>query len=107
MRNSKTDIVGLARMSQLDVRVDGAIVKSYMVGGVEDDGTSALSRAPVDGQNDPLHTFDENMKLRIPVKTGTHSVAVAFLKITTEPEKSFQPPATDYAYTQDSSVRQL
>jgi hypothetical protein len=103
MRNSKTDIIGLAKMRQLDVRLDGAKIKSYMVGGVADDGTGAFDRDPVDAKNDPLHTFDEGMNIRIPVKTGAHSVAVAFLSVTTEPEKPVQPPATDYAYTQDDS----
>jgi hypothetical protein len=105
-RNSKTDIIGLAKVRQLDVRMDGARIKSFTIGGVDVPSSqyyNVFDRPPVDSQNDPLHEMDAALEVRVPVKAGMHSVGVTFLKITSEPEKALQPHVTDYAYAEDPS----
>ena len=105
-RNSKTDIIGLAKARQLDVRLDGARIQSFTIGGIEVASSqyyNVFDRPPVDSQNDPLHEMDAGLEVRIPVKAGMHSVGVTFLKVTSEPEKALQPNVTDYAYAEDPS----
>ncbi|NOT28166.1 MAG: DUF1592 domain-containing protein [Acidobacteria bacterium] len=101
-RNAKTDIVGLEKLRPLDIRIDGAKVHSFAVGGIKvDQSANFFERGPVDGNADPLHDFDETLNIRIPVKAGVRSVGVAYLGATSEPERPWQPRATDYGYTQD------
>ena len=100
-RNAKTDIVGLEKLRQLDVRIDGAKVHTFAIGGIKAEQASVFERAAVDGSADPLHDFDLTLDIRLAVKAGVRSVGVAFLDVTSEPERPWQPRATDYGYTQD------
>ncbi len=96
-RNSDNYIPGLGEPHQLDVRIDGARIKLFTVGGENH------------GKSGPLYTFvnkdykgdeeqekyeftaDYGLEVRFPAKAGPHTIAVAFLKETVEPETVLMP----------------
>ena len=59
------EIIGLAEPHELDVRLDGARIKVFRVGGT--------------GQEEDKRSSDANLEVRVPVKAGTHLVGVTFL----------------------------
>jgi uncharacterized protein DUF1592/uncharacterized protein DUF1588/uncharacterized protein DUF1587/uncharacterized protein DUF1585/uncharacterized protein DUF1595/cytochrome c len=65
-----TTILGVSEQRQLDIRVDGARIKLFTVG-----GQSRTEGEPDDG-----------LEVRIPVKAGPHIVSSTFLKDTVKPE---------------------
>src|SRR3989449_451291 len=62
-----TTIVGISEERQLDIRLDGARLKLFTVGGKSGE-------------------VDDALEVRIPVKTGPHLAASTFLKDTVKPE---------------------
>ncbi|PYS23413.1 MAG: hypothetical protein DMG11_25455, partial [Acidobacteria bacterium] len=62
-----TTIVGISEERQLDIRLDGARLKLFTVGGKSAE-------------------VDDALEVRIPVKAGPHLVASTFLKDTVKPE---------------------
>ena len=102
-RNSRDYIRGLAEQHQLDVRLDGARLKLFPVGGEHFGKTSPLySRATPLGdpkQEEYEHGMDEGLEVRFPAKTGTRSVAVAFLDEEAAPEGALEPPLTQFDVT--------
>ena len=46
-----------------------------------------------------MHTADEGLSVRVPVKAGTHRVGVSFLRRAWEPEGILQPPQRGFART--------
>ena len=62
-----TTIVGISEERQLDIRLDGARLKLFTVGGKSGE-------------------VDDALEVRIPVKAGPHLVASTFLKDTVKPE---------------------
>ncbi len=96
-RNKDNYVIGLEEPHQLDVRLDGARVKLFSVGG-ENKGRSGpiYSFILPDYRGDPEQekyefTADEGLEVRFPAKAGTHSVGVAFLAETLEPETELMP----------------
>ena len=83
---------------QLDVRLDGARIKRFKIGGVNIGPSGPLY--PRNGtfyRGDPKQieyefNADENFEVRFPAKAGTRLVGVAFLKQTAEPEGMLLPP---------------
>lgn len=71
--------IGITRKQDIEVRVDGALVKRFTYGGISVDlprlGGEVRERA-----DDSLTTFDA----RIPMKAGTHVVGVTFVQETLE-----------------------
>lgn len=67
-----TTILGTAQERRLDIRLDGARIKLFTVGG----------QIGVEAQGDA----DEGLDVRVPVKAGPHLVASAFVKDTVKPE---------------------
>ncbi len=102
-RNSREYIRGLAEPHFLDVRLDGALVKQFTIGG-EKRGQSAgiFSSGSVGDIEQELYerTADEALELRFPASAGTRLVAVAFRKATTVPEEPLHAPHTLYDYAQ-------
>jgi mono/diheme cytochrome c family protein len=102
-RNSRDYIRGLAEQHQLDVRLDGARIKLFPVGGEHYGKTSPLySRATPLGdpkQEEYEHGMDEGLEVRFAAKTGTRSVGVAFLDEEAAPEGALQPPLTQFDVT--------
>jgi mono/diheme cytochrome c family protein len=82
---------------QLDVRLDGAQVKRFTIGGVNIGPSGPLY--PRNGtfyRGDPRQieyefNADENFEVRFPAKAGTRLVGVAFLKHSSEPEGMLLP----------------
>jgi hypothetical protein len=94
-RNSKSDIIGLAWPNELDVRLDGQRIQSFLIG-----GEHLLPPVPQAETSDEL---DAGLEVRMPVKAGTHVVGVSFRQVTAEIEKIPQPNVTDYAYAEDEN----
>ena len=79
---------------QLDVRIDGALVKRFTVGG----GTSARSAPLTFTIAEPgapeweayVLNADDDLEVRVPVETGPHVVGVSFVRQRWEPEGVYQ-----------------
>ena len=104
---------GMGWPQQLDVRLDGALIKRFTVGGAATGRPAALSYAG-DGEpgfaGDPEWekymqlTGDAGLEVRIPVAAGRRVVGVSFVREMWEPEGLPHPPqrgrtiANDNAY---------
>jgi hypothetical protein len=83
-------IVGLGRPHQLEVRLDGKLVKTFSVGG-EAKGKPAPASFVGQIPGDPeweqyMHSADAGLEVRFPVQAGPRVVAVSFKKDNAEPE---------------------
>ena len=95
-RNGYDYIVGLAESHQLEIRIDGERVKSFMVGGKAQGTPPPLGFAG----NLPGSTeweqyalgSDDNLEVRVPIKAGTRVVGVSFVSRPTKPEGIRQRP---------------
>ena len=97
MKNNDNYIRGLGDRHQLDVRMDGARVKLFSVGG-ESVGRSGPVYAFINKdykgdaeQENYEFTADAHLQVRFPATAGTHTVAVAFLDQSTEYEGELMP----------------
>ena len=77
-------IMGMAEPHQLDIRVDGRLVKRFSVGG-EGKGMTAPEGFAGNTQGDPawenyMHTADAHLEARVPVKAGVHKIGVSFVR---------------------------
>jgi mono/diheme cytochrome c family protein len=98
-RNGYTYVLGTEHARELDVRIDGKMIKAFTVGG--DYKGKRPDQPSSFGQGDYeryLLTADQNLELRFPATAGTHLVQVTFPSQTEEPEGVFEPPITDYSY---------
>ncbi len=92
---------GMGRSHDLDVRLDGALVKRFTIGG-EDHGIPAPSgyggniQMGTDWEN-YMHHADENLEVTFPAKAGPHVVGLSFVRDQIEPEKIPQPRAWGFA----------
>jgi mono/diheme cytochrome c family protein len=96
-------IIGMGEPHELDIRVDGALVKRFSVGG-EAKGMTAPENFAGNTQGDPafeqyMHTADAKLEARVPVKAGQHDVGVSFVRRLWEPEGVWQPPQTGFGRT--------
>ena len=69
---------------QLDVRLDGVLLKRFTVGG-EGKGMTTPENYAGNTQGDPewekyMHTADRGLEVRVPVKAGPHEVGVSFVQ---------------------------
>ena len=83
-------IIGLGRPHQLEVRLDGKLMKVFTIGG-ENKGRRAPATFVGQIQGDPeweqyMHSADAGLEVRFPVKAGARVVAVSFRKDNAEPE---------------------
>src|SRR6516225_6608312 len=96
-------IMGMGEPHQIDIRLDGALIKRFEVGGKAKGMTMPESFAG-NTQGDPefevyMHTADAGLELNLPVKAGTHTVGVSFVRRFWEPEGVAQPPQRGFART--------
>ena len=97
-KNDDGFIRGLVDPHQLDVRVDGARVKLFTVGGVHKGKSGPLfTRNDPDYRGDPEQlayelSGDESLEVRFPAKAGSRLVGVTFLKQVWQPEGIYMPP---------------
>ena len=88
---------------QIDVRLDGTLLKRFTIGG-EGKGMTAPESFAGNTQGDPqweeyMHTADAGLTVRVPVTAGTHQVGVSFVRRHWEPEGVLQPPQRGFART--------
>ena len=88
-------ILGMGSTHQLDVRIDGELVKRFTVGG-EDRGRPAPVTFTIAERGDPeweayLQTADERLEVRVPVEAGPRTVGVSFVRNVWEPEGILKP----------------
>jgi hypothetical protein len=100
-------IIGMGRPQQLEVRLDGRLVKAFTVGG-ENKGMPAPASYAGNIPGDPeweeyMHFADASLQVRFPVEAGTHVLGVSFVKQTAEPEGVLKPIQLGFAL----SVNQL
>jgi len=85
-------IRGMSRQHQLDVRIDGVLIKQFAVGGeAPKEGMAPLGVCggtlyQATAWDRYVHEADDHLELRVPVRTGTHLVAVSFVRQLVEPE---------------------
>src|SRR5262245_6010549 len=87
----------------IDVRIDGALIKRFEIGGKAKGMTMPESFAG-NTQGDPafeeyMHTADAGLEVRVPVKAGTHDVGISFVRRFWEPEGVLQPSQRGFART--------
>ena len=83
-------LIGMGEPHQIDVRLDGALLRRFSVGG-EAKGTPAPETFAGNTQGDEqwekyMHTADAGLEFRVPVKAGTRDVGVSFVRNHWEPE---------------------
>jgi mono/diheme cytochrome c family protein len=88
-------ILGMGRAQQLDVRVDGRLVKRFSVGG-EAPGRPAPLTFTIAEFGGPeweeyVHKADDPLEVRVPVQAGPRTITVSFVRDVREPEGIFQP----------------
>jgi hypothetical protein len=101
LQRTYVDIIrGLAQPHRLEVRLDHALVKSFVVG-----GAMSGDRAAVNPQ-EYLRNADKDLELRVAVKGGPGLVAAAFVKEPVLAEGVFQPspPIASFEYAGKSDT---
>jgi cytochrome c5 len=96
-------LIGMGEPHQIDIRLDGTLIKRFTVGG-EGKGMTAPESFAGNTQGEPgwevyMHTADDGLEVHVPVKAGTHQVGVSFVRTYWEPEGVLQPPQRGFART--------
>jgi hypothetical protein len=96
-------LVGMGEPHQLDVRLDGVLLKRFTVGG-EGKGMTTPENFAGNTPGDPewekyMLTADRGLEVRAPVKAGPHIVGVSFVRRLWEGEGVLQPPQTGFGRT--------
>ena len=96
-------LVGMGEPHQLEIRLDGARLKRFTVGGGAKGMTMPESFAG-NTQGDPefevyMHTADDGLEVRTQVPAGEHTIGVSFLRRFWEPEGVMQPPQSGFGRT--------
>src|SRR5207237_6327064 len=94
-------LIGMGEGHQIDLRVDGALMKRFTIGG-EGKGMTAPESFAGNTQGEPpwevyMHTADAGLEVRVPVKAGTREVGVSFVRKLVEPEGVLQPTQRGFA----------
>jgi hypothetical protein len=96
-------LIGMGEPHQIDIRLDGALIKRFTIGG-EGKGRTAPESFAGNTQGDPgwevyMHTADEGLTVTLPVTAGAHDVGVSFVRRHWEQEGVLQPPQRGFART--------
>ena len=96
-------LVGMGEPHQVDIRLDGALLKRFTIGG-EAKGMSTPENFAGNTPGDPewehyMLTADRGLEVRVPVKAGPHNVGVSFVRRLWEPEGVQQPLQTGFGRT--------
>src|SRR5262245_32701960 len=96
-------LIGMGEPHQIDLRIDGALLKRFTIDG-DGPGMAAPESFAGNTQGDPawevyMHTADAGLDVRVPVKAGARDVSVSFLRQHIEPEGVLQPPQRGFART--------
>ena len=117
-RNFSDYILGFAAPQELDVRVDGALVKRFEVGDADAVGQMAPLSFSGNIAGDPdweyyMNTGDARLEVRFPAKAGQRTVGVSFVRRLSELEGVLQPRNRGYGrfvderYDDDAAVEQV
>jgi mono/diheme cytochrome c family protein len=96
-------ILGMGEPHQIDIRLDGVRLKRFTIGG-EAKGLTMPEGFAGNTQGSPefevyMHTADDGLEVRVPVKAGEHEVGVSFVRRYWEAEGVQQPPQIGFART--------
>jgi hypothetical protein len=96
-------LIGMGEPHQIDIRLDGALLQRFTIGG-EGKGMTAPESFAGNTQGEPqwevyMHTADAGLVVQAPIKAGTHRVSVSFVRRYWEPEGVLQPPQRGFART--------
>jgi mono/diheme cytochrome c family protein len=96
-------LIGMGEPHQIDIRLDGALIKRFTIGGAGK-GLTAPESFAGNTQGDPdwevyMHTADDGLTVSLPVTAGAHDVGVSFVRRHWEPEGILQPPQRGFART--------
>ena len=100
-------IMGMGWPQQLDIRVDGKLVKRFTIGGKAPGKPSPASFAGAGNSfGDPewekyMQGADDGLEVRVPIKAGPRVVGVAFVREMWEPELVPQPLQRGRVITDD------
>ena len=101
-RNYVNYVRGMGSQHELEVRLDGRLVTSFVFGGEEPEGIQAPASYAGNLFGDPeweeymLHA-DDGMRVRFEAKAGPRVVSIAFVRRFTEPEGVLQPRQSAFA----------
>ena len=101
-RNYVNYVRGMGSRHELEVRLDGVLVRSFVFGGEEPAGIQAPASYGGNQFGDPeweeyMLYADANMRARFQATAGPHVVSVAFVRRFTEPEGVLQPRQSIFA----------
>src|SRR5262249_41068607 len=96
-------LIGMGETHPIDIRLDGALIKRFTIGG-EGKGVTAPESFAGNTQGEPgrevyMHTADDGLKGGVPVTAGEHRIGVSFVRQYSEPEGVLQPPQRGFART--------
>ena len=89
-------VMGMGRPQQVDVRLDGELVRRFTVGGEAPGRPAPMSFTGPGERGDPewevyMLTADEELEVRVPVQAGSRIVGVSFVRELWEPGGVPQP----------------
>jgi len=117
-RNFSDYILGFSAPQELDVRVDGELVRRFMVGDADAKGQMAPLSFSGNIAGDPeweyyMNTGDAGLEARFPAKAGQRLVGVSFVRRLSEDEGVLQPRNRGYGrfvderYDKNAAVEQV
>ncbi len=94
-------IIGMGDPHQIEIRLDGTLLKRVNIGG-EAKGRASAESFIGQNQGDPewevyMQTADAGLEVRLPVKAGTREVGISFVRQYYEPTGILQPPQHGFA----------
>ena len=101
-RNYVNYVRGMGSSHELEVRLDGVLVRTFTFGGEEPDVLQAPASYGGNQFGDPaweeyMLFADANLRVRFSAKAGAHLVGVSFVRKFTEPEGVLQPRQSGFA----------
>ena len=101
-RNYVNYVRGMGSRHELEVRLDGALVRTFVFGGEEPEGVQAPASYAGNQFGDPaweeyMLYADANLRVRFAAQAGPRVVSVAFVRRLTEPEGVLQPRQSIFA----------
>ena len=101
-RNYVNYVRGMGSSHELEVRLDGVLVRTFTFGGEQADGLQAPASYGGNHFGDPaweeyMLFADANLRVRFSAEAGPHVVGVSFVRKFTEPEGVLQPRQSVFA----------
>ena len=98
-------IIGMRSPQQLELRLDGQLLKRFTVGGEAKGTPGPLTwNGEIVGETEYelyMHAADAGLEVRVPVTAGVHQVSASFVDSPWEPEGVTQPLQVDFGRGSD------